>query len=140
MKIIIANTQKHFFQIMKIRSLVFVCEQGVDIQIEQDEADENATHWLVYNEFNQPIATCRSLIEENYVKIGRVAVLKNFRHQHIATQLMSSLAQYPPYASKILQVHAQAHAVDFYQKLGYTITSSPYFEAGIEHLSMEKQL
>ena len=37
-------------------------------------------------------------------------------------------------------LHARVTAIDFYRKLGYTVTSGTFIEVGIPHVEMEKQL
>jgi len=40
----------------------------------------------------------------------------------------------------VVELHAQLHAAGFYDKAGYTPYGEVYLEAGIEHLSMRKEL
>ena len=39
-----------------------------------------------------------------------------------------------------VELHAQVHAAGFYDKAGYTPYGEVYLEAGIEHVSMRKEL
>jgi predicted GNAT family N-acyltransferase len=39
-----------------------------------------------------------------------------------------------------IELHAQTHALAFYQRLGYSPVGEEYVEAGIPHLSMDKPL
>jgi predicted GNAT family N-acyltransferase len=39
-----------------------------------------------------------------------------------------------------VELHAQVHAVGFYDRYGYVPCSEVYLEAGIEHQSMRKEL
>lgn len=39
-----------------------------------------------------------------------------------------------------VELHAQTHACGFYQRLGYAASGDPFSEAGIEHISMCKEL
>ncbi|MBV0915398.1 GNAT family N-acetyltransferase [Apilactobacillus sp. HBW1] len=36
-----------------------------------------------------------------------------------------------------VEIDAQAHAVGYYEKGGFKITSEPFIEAGIDHIKME---
>jgi predicted GNAT family N-acyltransferase len=38
--------------------------------------------------------------------------------------------------AKSVEIHAQAHAVTFYEALGFKPVGTRYMEAGIEHLTM----
>ncbi len=42
--------------------------------------------------------------------------------------------------NKKLKLHAQSYAVPFYEKLGYTVTSPEFMDAGIPHRAMEKNI
>ena len=73
--------------------------------------------------------------------IGRMAVTGSLRGTGIGAAVLAQLEQqardrgYPS-----VDLHAQVHAVGFYDKAGYTPYGEVYLEAGIEHLSMRKEL
>lgn len=141
MKIKIVQNQKMMNQALKIREAVFINEQKVPLSEEVDEYDTTATHYLVYNLKNQPIATCRSRLYENKLKIERVCVLKPHRGKKIGEKIMFHVekeAQKQGYKGTILAVQLQV--VPFYQKLGYQICSESFIDANIEHYLMEKAI
>lgn len=136
-----AETQADFFRIVRIRSQVFVKEQQVDIQIEQDSADDTARHWLAENDSGEAVACCRGLPQGPVMQIGRVAVLKDYRHQHVGALLMRGVEEDLRSSSfEKIVVHAQAQVEGFYASLGYITVSKPFYEAGIRHVTMEKKL
>ena len=136
-----ANTQSDFFQIVRIRTEVFVDEQKVDIHIEQDEHDDTALHWLVLDDHHQPVACCRGLVNNDEIQIGRVAVLQSCRHQGIATKMLKDIEHDPHLQGmKRIVVHAQIQVREFYDQLDYRVISEPFYEAGIRHVTMEKSL
>ena len=136
-----AQSQSDFFRIVRIRTAVFIDEQNVDIHIEQDEKDDTACHWLVLDEHRQPVACCRGLIHGDEIQLGRVAVLKPYRHQGIATKMMKDIEKDPHLQGlKRIIVHAQIQVREFYDQLDYTVVSDPFYEAGICHVTMEKAL
>ena len=64
----------------KIRSDVFVQEQGIDVDLEQDQADHTALHALAINALGQGIGTGRLLRQDKgSAKIGRMAVHRALR-------------------------------------------------------------
>ena len=63
-----------------IRIEVFMNEQGFENEF--DEIDTISHHIVVFDE-GKPIGTCRFFKENNHYTIGRVAVLKEYRNQHI---------------------------------------------------------
>ena len=140
MEIIRAEKQRDFFEIVQLRTDVFVLEQEVDIKIEQDQRDLFCIHYLARLE-DKPVGCLRILDEDDHVSIGRVAVRKEMRGKHIGKALMLAIENDPLVKEKgIIQLHAQLSAKDFYEKCGYAVTSDIYLEAGIEHVMMEKKL
>jgi predicted GNAT family N-acyltransferase len=69
-----AETSDEISKLTKVRKKVFVEEQNVPPELEIDECDKDATHFIVmYN--NEIIGTARLVISENKGKIGRMCVL-----------------------------------------------------------------
>lgn len=140
MKIIIASTQKHFFDALSIRQRVFVDEQQVPSAIEIDDYDRTCLHILLYD---GPLAkaVCRLIEQEDGWKVGRVAVLKEDRHHGYGSALMLGLENLENVKAKgRLELDAQMTAIGFYQALGYTIGKEAFEEAGIMHKHAYKHL
>ena len=77
-----------------IRQKVFVEEQG--FQNEFDEIDKRATHFVVFDRTNTPLATCRLFMEEEsgaYI-LGRVAVVKEGRGKGIGSFIVRTVEEY----------------------------------------------
>ncbi len=77
---------------------------------------------------------------EDTIKIGQVLTLLHGRGT--GTQLMkyavSGLKEKT--GCKKIIMDTQSHAISFYQRLGFTITSEEYLEEGIPHVDMELTL
>lgn len=141
MKIEVVTNTEMLAQALLIRKKVFVKEQNVPLEIEIDEFEESATHFLVINDNNMPIATSRMRNVKGKAKIERVCVLAEYRQLHIGKKLMQFMEKIAiKNQFKVLVLSAQIQAVQFYQKLGYKVCSGIFFDAGIEHCKMEKQL
>ena len=69
----------------EIRIEVFMKEQGFENEF--DDIDDISHHILVFDN-QKPIGTCRFFLEDNHYTIGRVAVLKEYRNQHIGNLLI----------------------------------------------------
>lgn len=122
-----------------IRYRVFVEEQGVPEDLELDEKDPVATHFLVTTNEGRPIATARLVRESDEIaRIGRFAVLAEYRSQghgaHLLQQMLEHARQ-QGYAKLVLS--AQLEAIPFYQKAGFEPYGDIYLDAGIEHRSMK---
>lgn len=128
---------------LKIRFKVFVLEQQVPEELEKDDIDAQATHVLLLeNGFG--FATGRIFADNqnaNICRLGRVAVLKEFRGNgwgRTICKILIKLAEEQGF-EKIL-IHAQTKVESFYGKLGFSRFGNEFFEAGIEHIEMEKIL
>lgn len=124
-----------------IRQVVFEEEQGfVD---EFDETDDIATHFVMFDEDERPVATCRIFWDEerNTFILGRLAVIKEYRHQNIGSLIMQEAEKYVHNISgKSIALHAQCQASGFYGKNGYVEHGEIDDEQGYPHVWMKKTL
>lgn len=127
-------------RVVPIRHQVFVLEQQVPLRLEQDDRDSLCRHVLV--EWQGTSAATGRLDSEKSGKIGRVAVLREFRQCRLGTAVMSTLEEIAvqEYQLPSVWLHAQVDVIGFYEKLGYQLVGSPFLEAGIEHVKMIKPL
>ena len=122
-----------------IREKVFMNEQG--FKYEFDEMDDNATHAVIYDG-ELPVATGRLLTEDGSVfVIGKVAVMKEYRHKMVGTELVKELENEAVRncGSKIM-ICAQQRAADFYKTLGYNETAEKSVNERIPYITMIKYL
>lgn len=140
MKIVIAHDFNDFARCIRIRTQVFVVEQGICAEIETDEWENDAIHYLLREE-NKALATARwRLINDQTAKIERVAVLKEARGQGFGRELMRYLLQEIHSRSYIqtIKLGSQNSAIPFYKKLGFQVMGEEYLDAGIPHRLMVK--
>ena len=119
----------------RIREAVFVTEQKVPLALEWDDRDPDAEHFLAEDEEGNPIGTARLLTDG---QIGRMAVLKSWRHQGVGSALLRAVldrADQPGRPRPFL--NAQLSAKRFYEKHGFRTRGEPFTEAGIPHQRME---
>ena len=125
--------EQSFSEIEEIRTSVFIKEQNVPIELEWDEFDNDSTHILAYYK-NKAVGTARLL---NDGHIGRMAVLEAYRNRNIGKNMLKYLLDIAQAKSiALIELSAQDHAVDFYKKYGFTVTSDIYMDAGIPHYTM----
>lgn len=124
-----------------LRHRVFVGEQAVPEEIEQDEHDLTADHILAHDQ-GRLVGTGRLFTvgsgEQAYGKIGRMAVDPACRGQGIGRQMLDrlvALAREQGLTRVVLD--AQCHAQRFYEQAGFTVASPVFQEAGIDHVRME---
>lgn len=122
---------------LKIRKEVFIKEQNVDPKIEID-GEDNCTHVTIYVD-DIAAGTARYFpTDDNGIHIQRVAVLKKFRHQGLASVLLKDIiAKAKKSGYDYIILGAQDHAQKFYTELGFKVIGDQYEEAGILHHDMK---
>lgn len=127
---------------LDLRIQVFVKELSVPADLEEDELDVVAIHHCLQDQ-GVTIATLRLVVQENSeVKLGRLAVARNYRRQGIATELMLQAIQYSQQTlqAKTMILGAQCYIEAFYQSLGFRQLGGVFDDAGIPHIMMKKAL
>ncbi|MFB6232744.1 MAG: GNAT family N-acetyltransferase [Haloarculaceae archaeon] len=126
-----------------VRRAVFVDEQDVPEEIEMDDADDRATHFVVYDTARgEPVGAARLRVpEEATGKAERVAILKPYRGEGLGARLMERVeATARERGCSRLKLDAQTHVEGFYERLGYETVSDVFVEAGIPHVRMVTDL
>jgi len=125
-----------------LRHRVFVEEQAVPVELEQDELDDVATHAVARDGNGRVVGTGRVVIGPGGVaRIGRMAVAAEARRTGVGSALLAVLEAVAVAAgSRRAVLHAQVHAIAFYRRAGYTAEGEPFDDAGIAHVAMAKGL
>ncbi|MFC7116278.1 GNAT family N-acetyltransferase [Natronoarchaeum sp. GCM10025703] len=122
-----------------VRRTVFVDEQGVDEELEYDEHEDHATHFVAYDG-DEPVGAARLREPEDGLgKVERVAVLESRREQGVGEALMRAVeAEARAGGMTKLKLHSQTRAAGFYRSVGYERRGEEFEEAGIPHVKMYK--
>lgn len=136
MKVIITEFRSHASEIFSIREIVFEREQGVPTELERDGLDPDCIHVLAFDENERAIGTGR--LQSNG-KIGRMAVLKDWRRKGVGGSLLSALLKAATDRPlETLYLYAQIDARPFYEKFGFNAVGREFMEAGITHIEMHR--
>ena len=139
----LVNGANELEQVYEVRMIVFVEEQNVPPEEELDAYDLTATHFLMREiTTKRVVATARFLDKgERVGKVGRVAVLKEYRGLGIGAEIMRLVEDHASVQGyRELLLEAQTHAIVFYEKLGYLAEGEIYLDCDIEHRVMRKEL
>ncbi len=137
LRIKIVKWQDHHEVLMMIRQKVFIKEQQVSPELEWDDMDESAIHFLAYHD-ETPIGCARAIVNPQELFLGRMAVLKEKRKQGVGRALL----EYAITMAKLnhlisIHISAQCDAIDFYMPFGFKVVSEIYLDANIPHRDMK---
>ncbi len=125
---------------VQLRHEVFCLEQGVPEREEVDGRDPQGIH-LVAMAGEELLATCRIVMVGSTAQFSRLAVRASARRRGIATALLHAAEDETRTANgRRLVLHAQTYARQLYENAGYRPHGRVFWEAGIEHVAMEKRL
>jgi len=136
----IVDTDAGFDHCRAIRMKVFVEEQAVPADLEMDDLDADATHILATVD-GKPAGTARMVDRGTSVKIGRVAVVKEYRGGGVGRMIMDFAideARRRGYTEAVLS--SQTYVIPFYERLGFVAEGPEYDDAGIPHRMMRLPL
>lgn len=120
-----------------IRQTVFIEEQLVPADLEWDSKDKIAVH-LLGKEGNRPVACARI---ESDGKLGRVAVLKDYRKHGWGSRILRAAEEYLIKQRKPkIYLNSQANSYSFYFQNGYRPGEEMFWDANIPHVRMQKVL
>ena len=124
--------------IKHIRERVFIQEQQVPVELEWDNADQDALHLIAVAENGERVGTARMLANGH---IGRMAILQKWRGQGAGSALLATLLNIAR-ERKLPRVflHAQCSALAFYSRFGFRAEGEPFMDAGIPHQAMSRTL
>jgi predicted GNAT family N-acyltransferase len=123
--------------VFDLRHEVFVVGQDVPEELERDELDAVSDHAVALVD-GHVVGTGRLLPDGT---IGRMAVSSSVRGQGIGAAVLTVLEERARERGlRAVELHAQVHALGFYDRYGYVPYTEVYLEAGIEHRSMRKEL
>lgn len=134
------ETPEQLREAFRVRTEVFVQEQGVPEEAEIDEHEETSIHVLArYN--GEPAGAGRMRTVDGWAKLERICVLQRYRKYGIGQAIMSKLEETAmDIGLAKAKLHGQTQAAGFYERLGYAVDSEVFMEENIPHVRMIKAL
>jgi predicted GNAT family N-acyltransferase len=137
------RTPGEFSAVLELRRRVFGIEQDMIADAATDE-DDRRSHVALVLVRDGAIGTGRlspPTVERPEGHISWVAVLPTYRGQGAGTALLETLLERADEAMMpMVTLSAQAHAVAFYRRFGFTPCGDRFLVRGIEHQAMVRHL
>ncbi|MBV7248871.1 MULTISPECIES: GNAT family N-acetyltransferase [Streptomyces] len=135
----------------QVRKDVFVGEQNVPEELEYDAYDATAVHVLAVAADGTALGTGRLLHGADAAaktggdpavgSLGRLAVSRSARGLGVGAALVVAIEDE---ARKLglaaVDLHAQTHALGFYERLGYVAYGPEFPDAGMPHRAMRREI
>jgi predicted GNAT family N-acyltransferase len=135
----------------QIRKDVFVGEQQVPEELECDAHDADAVHVLAVDADGSALGTGRLLHgaaaadrtdgDLTAGSLGRLAVTRAARGLGVGAALVHAVEEEArTLGLAAVDLHAQTHALGFYERLGYVAYGPEFPDAGMPHRAMRRTL
>ncbi|MEV6160477.1 GNAT family N-acetyltransferase [Streptomyces sp. NPDC052052] len=136
---------------LQVRKDVFVGEQNVPEEIEYDAHDADAVHVIAVAAdgsalgtgrlLHGPAVTDRTGGDPDVGSLGRLAVTRAARGLGVGAALVRAIEDAAgELGLTAVDLHAQTHALGFYERLGYVAYGPEFADAGIAHRAMRRTL
>jgi predicted GNAT family N-acyltransferase len=134
-----------------IRHTVFVREQGVPVELERDDRDAGADHFVAVLK-GEAVGAVRMVIEPAgfegveeglgaVAHLGRLAVRQDARRAGLGALLVRAVERrVTERGLRVVYLGSQTHAVGFYTGLGYVAYGQEFDDAGLPHRHMARVL
>ena len=131
-------TKEELYAILGVRSQIFIVEQKMNCQ-DMDGKDMDALHFSLQQD-GKILAYLRAFCLDREVKIGRVLSVSH--NKGLGTALMNRFVEYIRRTTQCRRIclHAQKHAVGFYEKMGFRKIGEEFYEEGVPHVEMERDI
>ena len=127
------------YEILKARAAVFMLEQKIVCQ-DMDDVDYRA--WHIFLQDGNCIKAYLRMYEtdEKTVQIGRVLTTERKKGYGYTVMCAAIDTTKQRLKKQTVRLEAQCHAIGFYEKLGFQVTSEEFLDVGIPHVEMKRCL
>ena len=132
-----AEQEQDLKKAFRIREQVFVEEQKVPRDAENDSFESIANHYLATYE-GVPCGAARWRTTNDGVKLERFAVLSDYRNKQVGAEVLKAVLNdvKAEQAGKKIYLNAQLPAVNFYKRNGFVTEGDMFTECDIQHYKM----
>lgn len=133
----IGFTDNDFLLIREVRKVVFFDEMGIPESEIFDNLDEESDHFI-FIEKNRVIGSVRLRHIENYIKLERMVIYREFRLQSFGHDAIKQIIDHYK-RKKITKIVLDSiyDIRDFYKKCGFIEVGNVFDRVGLPHITME---
>ena len=132
-------TTKELYQILKLRSEVFVVEQNA-IYLDLDDLDYHSTHFFIV-ENDEVVSYVRTIPYgfkfNDASSLGRVVTNPKSRGKGYSRQLINTAIEHLFKTETVIRIEGQSYLKAFYESFGFIVISGIYLVDGIDHYALE---
>lgn len=129
-------TKAELYEILRVRSQIFIVEQKMNCQ-DMDAVDFDAWHFYLEQDGCIAAYARAYYTDADTVRIGRVLSVTHGIGLGAAI-MQQTVAYIKEHTScKTICLDAQTHAIGFYEKAGFKVVSDTFLEEGVLHVKME---
>lgn len=133
-----ADYKADFNDLRAVRDSVFIIEQHIPNDLEQDDKDPHSHHVIARDNRHDPVGTGRLTPEG---QIGRIAVLHQWRNQGVGQSLLRALIERAQKQGlNQITLETPTSASGFFQKFGFIGEGNVFNVAGCEFQRMSMTL
>lgn len=134
-------TTNELYQILKLRSDVFVVEQAAIYQ-DLDDIDYQATHFFI-EEQGEIVSYVRTIPYgvkfADAASLGRVVSYPHVRGKGYSRRLIDESINHLFKTETLIRIEGQSYLRRFYESFGFIVVSDLYLVDGIDHYKLEKK-
>ena len=133
----IGFTDNDFLLIREVRKVVFFDEMGIPESEIFDNLDEESDHFI-FIEKNRVVGSVRLRHIENYIKLERMVIYREFRLQSFGYDAIKQIIDHYK-RKKITKIVLDSiyDIRDFYKKCGFIEVGNVFDRVGLPHITME---
>lgn len=138
---IIDHNSSEYQEMVRLRQEIL--RRPLGLTLDSTELDSERPHVHIGAFEEDTLLGCCMLVKENekIIRLRQMAVSDKLQRKGVGKALMNfaeNIARDQGYKRMIM--HARKHAIGFYEKMGYEVTSTEFTEVSIPHVVMEKSL
>jgi predicted GNAT family N-acyltransferase len=136
----ITTKDPEYTQEKELRDRILRRPLGLALSAKDLQGEDEQVHIIASDEQDRVVGCVLVAFAGEQAKIRQIAIDKGYQGRGVGTQLIKAVEQ-AALARNVgtVMLHARVTAREFFEKLGYKVTSTVFTEVTIPHIEMEKR-